>query len=109
MNNNKILNAAVIGLGVGEKHIYGYQSISRCRVTHLCDYNNEKLKEIGRKYPNCILTTLPEKILENSDVDVVSVASYDNYHYEQIILALQHGKHVFVEKPLCLFQDELTK
>ena len=86
MKIKKLLNAAVIGLGVGEKHINVYQSISRCRVTHLCDFNKKKLKEIEKKYPNCILTTLPEKILENSDIDVVSVASYDNSHYEQIIL-----------------------
>jgi predicted dehydrogenase len=41
------------------------------------------------------------------DVDVVSIASYDECHYSQVMMALANKKHVFVEKPLCLTQQEL--
>ena len=97
----------MIGLGVGEKHIAGYQSDQRCHVTMLCDTSRSKLSEVGSRHPDCSLTTQPKDILTSPDIDVVSIASYDNYHRDQIVLALQHGKHVFVEKPLCLFEDEL--
>ena len=47
------------------------------------------------------------KVLTNPDIGVISIASYDNFHCDQIVLALEHSKHVFVEKPLCLMQEEL--
>tara|TARA_B100000963_G_C22532268_1_gene628150 strand:- start:363 stop:1196 length:834 start_codon:yes stop_codon:yes gene_type:complete len=42
-------------------------------------------------------------------IDIISLASYDNYHYNQLKLAIQNGKHVFVEKPMCLNNSELKK
>ena len=34
------LNAAIIGLGVGERHISAYELDKRCKVTKLCDFND---------------------------------------------------------------------
>ena len=101
-----MLRAGVIGLGVGERHIEGYQADPRCRVVFLCDLNKEKLGEVGKRHPGIALTTSPVDILENPDIDIVSIASYDDAHRDQIICALEHGKHVFVEKPLCLTRSE---
>ncbi len=47
-----------------------------------------------------------DEILENDDIDIVSIASYDNFHYEHIIKALENNKHVFVEKPFCMYESE---
>ncbi len=102
------LNAAIIGLGVGERHISAYELDKRCKVTKLCDFNEEKLFQIGKKYPKYKLTTNPNEVLDDPEVDIVSVASYDNYHAEQVIKAVKSGKHVFVEKPLCLYYEELV-
>ena len=33
------------------------------------------------------------------DIDLISIASYDNYHHEQVINAIKN-KHVMVEKPM---------
>ena len=48
-----------------------------------------------------------ENILEDETVDIVSIASYDDTHYEQTIAALDAMKNVFVEKPLCRSIAEL--
>ena len=37
------ITAAVIGLGVGERHISGYVSDSRCNLVAICDLDEEKL------------------------------------------------------------------
>lgn len=100
------LNAAIIGLGVGEQHIKGYSEDSRCKVVALCDFDEKKLAEVGSRYPNISLTKDSDKILSDPLIDIVSIASYDNFHHDQIIAALRNGKHIFVEKPLCLNRTE---
>jgi predicted dehydrogenase len=103
------LSAGVIGLGVGEAHISGYEVDPRCTVASLCDIDEKKLKEVGSRYPGRKLTNDAEELLSDPTIDVVSIASYDTYHHEQIMQALKNGKHVFVEKPLCLFEKELNE
>ena len=103
------LRAAVIGLGVGEQHILGYRRHPACEVAALCDISAEKLREVGGKYPSTRLTQHADQILEDPDIDLVSIASYDNHHFEQIEKGLRHGKHLFVEKPLCLHAWQLDR
>ncbi len=102
---NKI-NVGIIGLGVGEKHIAGFNSHPECNVLAVCDFSDKKLNLIKAKYPDIQTTKSADDILNNPNLNIVSVASYDNYHYHQIIQAIDQGKHIFVEKPLCLFSDE---
>jgi predicted dehydrogenase len=100
------LKAAVIGLGVGERHIAGYESDPRCQVVLLCDIDEGRLQEVGARHPGKRLTTDPTQVLEDRSIDVVSIASYDDAHAAQVLAALAAGKHVFVEKPLCLRDEE---
>jgi len=102
----KQLKAGVIGLGVGEKHIEGYQSHPDCEVVALCDFSDEKLSMARTKYPGVKLTNQADELLRNPEIDIVSIATYDNYHYEQIVQAISNDKHIFVEKPLCLYEGE---
>ncbi len=101
-----ILKAGVIGLGVGEQHIYGYEQDNRCEVISICDKNPEKLEEVALRHPGKKKFTDPDKILFDNSINVVSIASYDDTHYELIEKAIRNGKHIFVEKPLCLTLKE---
>jgi len=103
----KKLRAGIIGLGVGEKHIDGYQSHPDCEVVALCDFDENKLAAALKNYPHLRLTPNAGDILEDPEIDIVSIASFDNFHYEQVIRALKNNKHVFVEKPICVRQKEL--
>jgi predicted dehydrogenase len=47
--------------------------------------------------------------LQDEDTDLVCIASYDQFHFEQVIMALNNGKHVYVEKPICLSKIEAKK
>lgn len=102
----KTLKAGVIGLGVGARHVPGFEADSRCKVIALCDIDPAKLIEVGALYPGRKMTTDTMDILTDPEIGVVSIASYDNFHRAQVVAAIEHGKHVFVEKPLCQFQDE---
>lgn len=95
-------------MGVGEKHIEGYQGHPDCEVVALCDFSDEKLAMARAKYPGVKLTHQADELLRDPEIDVVSIATYDNYHYEQIVQAINNDKHIFVEKPLCLYESEVA-
>ena len=101
-----LLKAGIIGLGVGERHIPGYEADPRCRVVALCDSDPARLAEVGARHPGRKLTGDAMEILNDPSIDVVSIASFDNFHCEQVLAAIANGKHIFVEKPLCLLDSE---
>lgn len=103
----KLLRVGVIGLGVGAQHIPAYNEISNCEVTSLCDIDAAKRTEFAVKYPNMLIADNAMPVLTDPAIDLVSIATYDDVHAQQIIAALEHEKHVFVEKPLCLHTNEL--
>jgi predicted dehydrogenase len=103
-----LINAAVVGLGVGERHIAGLEADKRCRVSVICDIDEARLIEVGKRYPGRRLTTEPDSILNDPSIGLVSIASFDDNHYSQVMTALTQGKHVFVEKPLCMRENELS-
>ncbi len=102
----KRLRVAVIGLGVGEAHLAGYRAHPACDVVALCDFSKEKLQEASRTHGDIDCRASADDILDDPDIDVVSIASYDNYHHGQAVRALTNNKHVFIEKPLCLWEEE---
>jgi predicted dehydrogenase len=101
------LKVGIIGLGVGEQHIAGFQSHMGAEVTSLCDFSDEKISYLKNKYPGMKLTKLADEVLDDPEIKIVSIASFDNHHYEQVMRALKSGKHVFVEKPICMNAEQL--
>ncbi|MEW6258730.1 MAG: bi-domain-containing oxidoreductase [Thermodesulfobacteriota bacterium] len=63
----------------------------------------------GKKYGFVQTTTDTRAAIANPEVDTVVVATRHNSHTRLVIEAFQAGKHVFVEKPLCLSHDELKQ
>lgn len=104
----KKLRAGVIGLGVGEQHITGYRRVQGVDVVALCDIAAGKREMAAARYPECRITGDPEALIDAPDIDVISIASFDHHHAAQVIRALDRGKHVFCEKPLCTSEDELS-
>ena len=101
----KKIKVGVIGLGVGEQHIIGYKKNPIVSVDAICDINKKKLKNVAKKYKiNKIF--LNWKDLIDSDLDAISICSYDNYHSEQAIRAFKNGIHCMIEKPIALNKKE---
>ena len=98
----KNLNVGVVGLGVGEQHVAGYQQLEATNVTDICDINPQVLKDVGDRNKIFGRHSDYRMITENPEIDIVSIASYDDHHVEQAISAFNHGKHVMIEKPIAL-------
>ena len=107
MNIKKKIKAGVIGLGVGAHQARTLFAHPECELVSICDFNKDKLSKIGSELSNVHQTQDDKDILFNPDIDLVCIASYDEFHYQQVITCLKNGKHVYVEKPICLRKEEL--
>jgi predicted dehydrogenase len=105
----KPLSVGVIGLGVGMAHAETYSTLPDCSLTTVCDFDETKLREASDRFSGIKVAQSAIEICSSPDIDIVSVASYDADHAEQVVTALRHGKHVFVEKPLCTTTRHATE
>ena len=48
-----------------------------------------------------------KNIFLDKQINLVSIASYDNDHYNQIVKCLKFNKNIIVEKPMCLNSNQL--
>lgn len=101
------VGVAVVGLGVGADHCRAYLATDRCDLRWLYDIDAAKARRAANGLGAGVVATDFEQILEDRSVRIVSVASYDDCHFPQVVAALEAGKHVFVEKPLCRSLPEL--
>ena len=106
--NKNIINAGVIGLGVGMRHAEIYKKNKKCKLVYLCDFK-KKFNTLSTTKYKCDFSTNSQKVLSNDDINLVSIASFDNYHAKQIISSIRKQKHIFVEKPLCQTYKEYKR
>ena len=102
----KTLKIGIIGLGIGEAHLISYKNIPTVEVVSVCDIDPKRLRFIADKYDIRGRHLDFKKITEDSNIDIVSICSYDNFHAEQLLSAFRNGKHVMVEKPVVLHKKE---
>jgi len=70
------------------------------RVVALCDVREELLRSVGDRYRIDRRFTDYRELLEQEDIDAVLVLAGHKVNYEVIPLAVEKGKHIFVEKPM---------
>jgi predicted dehydrogenase len=98
------LGVLVIGTGwAGEEHISAFHANPHTEIRGLCNRTPEKAARIRDRYGlDCQVSADHEAMIRSPDVDIVSVCSVHSAHFDQARAALEAGKHVLVEKPLCL-------
>jgi predicted dehydrogenase/threonine dehydrogenase-like Zn-dependent dehydrogenase len=80
---------------------------SDIRLRAICSAGGLSAAHTGQRYGFEIATTAPEEVWNDPAVQLVVIATRHNLHAEQVLAALRAGKHVFVEKPLCLALEDL--
>jgi predicted dehydrogenase len=79
-----------------------YQLSDDFEVTALCDISSSILEQLGKLWSVQTLTTDHRELVARSDVDAVLVANPNAFHAEVALDAIAAGKHVLIEKPMCV-------
>jgi predicted dehydrogenase len=99
----RIVTIAQIGVGNwGRALLRNFSSLEGIRVKTVCDANSWTLEKIRSEHPQSMLTTNHEEILKDNEIEAVVIATPSPEHARLANLALNAGKHVFVEKPLAM-------
>ena len=99
------LRIAIIGLnGRGKALTLSVHRTPDCKVACICDVDAQVLeghKEFCKQRIGYVPPAEEDfrKVLENKEIDAVAIATPDHWHAPMAIMALQAGKHVYVEKP----------
>jgi predicted dehydrogenase len=106
LGSNDRVNFAVIGLnGRGYAHLASLKANkSTARISHVCDVDGSILKEFAdvaaREMSEAPVAEKDfRRILDQKEVDAITIATPDHWHTPMAIAGLQAGKHVYVEKP----------
>ncbi len=103
------IRAGVIGLGIGAQHAQSLYARDDVELVVICDVDRARLEEVGGRFSDVRLSTAWDEVVADPDLDVIIVATHDGDHGAHVVAALQHGKHVFVEKPLCTTEGQLSE
>jgi predicted dehydrogenase len=97
-----IKTVAVVGCGIGRAHIVdGYlPNADRFRVLAICDVNEQRLNALADEVGVERRVREFDELLRMDDVDIIDICTPPGLHLEQILAALDAGKHVVCEKPL---------
>jgi len=96
----KKLGVAVIGTGFwGKNHARVYKELESTELVAICDVNPERAKAIADQY--CVKAyTSSARMLENPEIQAVSVCTWSTMLAKEALKSLHAGKHVLVEKPM---------
>ena len=108
-----MIKIGLLGCGrISKNHFEAITQQQDAQVIACCDIIEERAKEAAEKYNIPIWTTNYEEILQNPDIDLISICTPSGLHPKHGIQAAKAGKHVLTEKPMaCRLNeaDELIK
>ncbi len=104
------LGVAILGYGpsgsVGYLHGLAIQEVPGFRLLAFCDVSPNRLLQCREDFPDCRAYPTAKDLGQDTEVDLIFIATPPNSHAELAIELLQKGKHVVCEKPLCLTRKE---
>jgi len=105
-SSNDTINVAIMGIrSRGMNHISHFSALDNVRITTLCDIDERNfpkalasVAKLGGGKPKT--ETDIRRVLEDKEIDVLSIAAPNHWHSLASVWACQAGKDVYVEKPV---------
>jgi len=102
MPEDRIFRIALVGCGrISGRHFDAIDGVEQMEVVAVCDTDAERVAAAAERTGASAYTDY-DQMLEDSDCDVVTIATPSGLHSRQGILAAQAGRHVICEKPMAI-------
>ena len=101
MTNTRELGIGLVGLGIGQQHLLGYQR-QGLRVAAICDKDPTRLNEAGEQFHIDKRYTRIIDLIADADVDVVDMAVQPWIRSPIVKAAAAAGKHILCQKPFSM-------
>lgn len=111
-SSGRKLKVGIIGTGwIAECHMDSYKKMDDVEIVAGADLVPGKADAFFKKYGLENVRTYPshKELIDNEELDAVSVCTYNCTHAECTIYALEHGVNVLLEKPMCVTLDEAVE
>jgi predicted dehydrogenase/threonine dehydrogenase-like Zn-dependent dehydrogenase len=106
------LRIALIGAGNYAKntHLPNLKNLSNISQLYaVCSRTGHNANDVAKRYNAIYSTTSIDKIISDDNIDAVIITTRHKQHANLALQALRSGKHVLVEKPLALNQEEIEE
>ncbi len=98
-----MLRVAIVGCGkIADAHAYLIQEIADCQIVAVCDTEPLMAQQLAERLKIPQYFTALGDLLKECKVDVVHITTPPESHFKLAALCLEHGCHVYVEKPFTL-------
>lgn len=102
-----MIKIGVIGCGSisRQRHVYEYAHNENVEIIGYYDFKKERAEAMAKDFGGKVYDTADE-LINDPNIDAISVCVANAYHAENTIKALNNGKHVLCEKPMATtFED----
>ncbi len=106
------VKVGIIGTGwIAEAHVNAYKKCPDVEIVAAADLIPGKAEAFCKAngLENIEFYPSHKELIDNADVDAVSVCTYNATHAECTVYALDHGKSVLLEKPMCVTLEEAVE
>ena len=102
---NKIFKVGLIGCGhISETYFRGHDYFNNFQIIKCADINLDNAKKCAETYG--ITSCTVDELLNDSEIEIVLNLTIPRAHYEVAKKSLDHGKHVYSEKPMAVNFEE---
>lgn len=104
------LSVAISGLGNSGSnyHAPSYEQNSSANIVAVCDKDDDRCEKQANKY-GVIGYNSFNNMIEENDIDLVSICTPPTYHFEQAKFAIENGVNALIEKPLTTNLNDAIK
>lgn len=103
-----MLKVAIVGCGkIADAHASQIQRIKGCEIVAVCDREPLMAKQLFERFPVKAHFADLTELLTKAQPDVVHITTPAETHYDLARRCLEHGSHVYVEKPTALYARQV--
>ena len=105
-----MLNVGILGCGkMGRVHAEVFSKNENCKIVGFYNRTKEKALDLLKNHPDAKVYDTWQELIEDKNIDIITISTPQIERLEQYKFAIEHGKHVFLEKPMGLGLDDLKE